>query len=59
MKAPGSDPESSDPSRPGSGRQSSPMAWIRRLGWAGFCFFLIKGLLWLAAPGLILWWRSW
>jgi hypothetical protein len=23
---------------------------IRRLGFAGFCFFLIKGLLWLALP---------
>ncbi|MDQ1089595.1 MULTISPECIES: hypothetical protein [unclassified Siphonobacter] len=22
--------------------------WIKRLGWAGFFFFLIKGLLWLA-----------
>lgn len=23
-------------------------AWIKRLGWAGFFFFLIKGLIWLA-----------
>jgi hypothetical protein len=30
--------------------------WIRRLGVAGFAFFLIKGLLWLAAPGLLLLW---
>jgi len=22
--------------------------WMRRLGWAGFFFFLIKGLIWLA-----------
>lgn len=21
--------------------------WIRKLGWAGFFFFLIKGLIWL------------
>lgn len=21
--------------------------WIRKLGWAGFFFFLIKGLVWL------------
>jgi len=32
--------------------------WFRRLGWAGFVFFLVKGLMWLAAPGVILWWRS-
>ncbi len=31
-------------------------SWIRRLGVAGFLFFLIKGLLWLAAPGLLLLW---
>lgn len=24
--------------------------WLRRAGVAGFWFFLIKGLLWLAAP---------
>ncbi|MCB9170864.1 MAG: hypothetical protein H6594_10990 [Flavobacteriales bacterium] len=22
--------------------------WLKRLGWAGFLFFLIKGLIWLA-----------
>lgn len=22
--------------------------WLQRLGWAGFMFFLIKGLVWLA-----------
>jgi hypothetical protein len=22
--------------------------WLRRMGWAGFLFFLIKGLIWLA-----------
>lgn len=27
--------------------------WFRRLGWAGFLFFLIKGLLWLLIPYLI------
>ncbi|MFN9115993.1 MAG: hypothetical protein ACK5XN_38595 [Bacteroidota bacterium] len=27
--------------------------WIKRLGWAGFFFFLIKGLLWLIIPYLI------
>jgi hypothetical protein len=24
--------------------------WLKRLGWAGFFFFLIKGLLWLIIP---------
>lgn len=27
--------------------------WIKRLGFAGFMFFLIKGLLWLTVPALI------
>lgn len=27
--------------------------WIKRLGFAGFMFFLIKGLLWLLVPALI------
>jgi len=27
--------------------------WLKRLGVAGFLFFLIKGLLWLIIPGLI------
>jgi len=22
--------------------------WLKRIGWAGFLFFLIKGLIWLA-----------
>lgn len=24
------------------------MLWLKRLGWAGFLFFFIKGLVWLA-----------
>ena len=36
---------SPDPSRGGS--------WLRRLGVAGFLFFLIKGLLWLIVPALL------
>jgi hypothetical protein len=24
------------------------MGWLMKLGWAGFLFFLIKGLVWLA-----------
>jgi len=27
--------------------------WIKRLGFAGFLFFLVKGLLWLLIPALI------
>lgn len=27
--------------------------WIKRLGVAGFMFFLVKGLLWLIVPALI------
>ncbi|MFN5920400.1 MAG: hypothetical protein ACK45I_03765, partial [Bacteroidota bacterium] len=34
--------------------QRKPMwMWMKRLGWAGFFFFLIKGLLWLIIPYLI------
>jgi hypothetical protein len=27
--------------------------WIKRLGFWGFLFFLVKGLLWLLVPALI------
>ena len=27
--------------------------WLKRVGWLGFLFFLIKGLLWLLIPYLI------
>jgi len=33
--------------------QSKFKTWFKRLGWAGFFFFLIKGLLWLIIPYLI------
>jgi hypothetical protein len=29
------------------------MAWIKKIGVAGFFFFLIKGLLWLIIPYLL------
>jgi hypothetical protein len=29
-------------------------AWLQRIGVAGFLFFLIKGLLWLAFGGAVL-----
>lgn len=28
---------------------------LKRLGWAGFAFFLSKGLLWLVVPILLTW----
>lgn len=36
---------------------TKPVAWIKRLGWLGFLFFLVKGLLWLLIPYLIA--RGW
>ncbi len=33
--------------------ESGFVFWIKRLGFAGFMFFLIKGLLWLIVPALI------
>jgi len=32
--------------------------WLRKLGTAGFVFFLVKGLLWLLAPALLLWFNT-
>jgi hypothetical protein len=32
--------------------------WIKRLGFWGFMFFLVKGLLWLLIPALIAFWAS-
>lgn len=32
--------------------------WLRRLGVAGFLFFLIKGLLWLIVPAVAAWWAA-
>jgi hypothetical protein len=29
--------------------------WIKRLGFWGFLFFLVKGLLWLIVPALAVW----
>ena len=36
-----------------SNEQKGILKWIKRLGFAGFMFFLIKGLLWLLVPSLI------
>ena len=32
--------------------------WIKRLGFWGFLFFLVKGLLWLLVPALIALWAA-
>lgn len=32
--------------------------WIKRLGFWGFMFFLVKGLLWLIVPALVALWAS-
>lgn len=34
-------------------RKGSCPMWLRRVGVAGFIFFLVKGLLWLMVPVLI------
>ena len=35
--------------------ESSPrlVCWLKRFGVLGFCFFLVKGLLWLTLPALV------
>lgn len=40
------DPHAPPPARP-------PGTWLKRLGLAGFTFFLVKGLMWLVVPGLL------
>ncbi len=32
---------------------SRKIGWLKRLGFAGFLFFLIKGILWLVLFGLV------
>jgi hypothetical protein len=34
------------------------LSWIKKLGVAGFLFFLIKGLLWLLVPAIIAYYAS-
>lgn len=34
-------------------KQMSVKSWIKKLGFWGFMFFLLKGLLWLTIPALI------
>ena len=40
-------------SRRYSKTEMSLKTWIKRLGFWGFMFFLLKGLLWLTIPALI------
>lgn len=40
------------PMRPDA-RERAGVRWVQRLGVAGFLFFLVKGLLWLAIPALL------
>ncbi|NOT33086.1 MAG: alanyl-tRNA synthetase [Candidatus Eisenbacteria bacterium] len=42
----------------GSPRWSRFWLRVRQLGFLGFLFFLIKGLLWLIVPAVVIWWRS-
>jgi hypothetical protein len=34
------------------------LTWIKRLGFWGFMFFLVKGLLWLLVPALVAFFAS-
>jgi hypothetical protein len=36
-----------------SDRKVTTKSWIKRLGFWGLVFFLVKGLLWLVIPALI------
>ncbi len=38
----------------GFSRETPAPPWIKRLAWGVPLFFLLKGLLWLAIPGLYL-----
>ncbi len=46
-------PPPARPTDPDPAPRASVGAWIRRLGVAGFLFFLVKGLLWLLVPALL------
>lgn len=49
----------SEAGRMSGGRLSAISRRLPRFGAAGFVLFLVKGLLWLAAPLLTVWWRGW
>lgn len=39
-------------------KQVKTITWIKRLGFWGFLFFLVKGLLWVLVPALIALWTA-
>ena len=40
-------------------KRHMPIAkWVKRLGFWGFLFFLVKGLLWLLVPALVAFWAT-
>lgn len=47
-----------EPSSRPARKPATGAGWLQRLGFAGFLFFLVKGLLWLAVPVALAWWRS-
>lgn len=37
-----------DTKEPITPEQQRKRGWLKKLGWAGFLFFLVKGLVWIA-----------
>lgn len=48
---PADDPTNHEAAPPPS--RVARFAWVRKLGVAGFVFFLLKGLAWLVVPALV------
>jgi hypothetical protein len=49
---------SSSPSSITYMKNKESRGWLARLGVAGFCFFLVKGLAWLVVPLLVVNWSG-
>lgn len=45
-----------DQSDAGSSKRLKTKSFLKKLGFYGFLFFLIKGLLWLIVPAILLYW---
>ncbi len=45
-----------DQSDAGSSKRFKTKSFLKKLGFYGFLFFLIKGLLWLIVPAVLLYW---
>ena len=54
---PSADADGADNRRAGESSMEVKI-WLKRLGFWGFLFFLVKGLLWLAIPALIALWAT-